>query len=88
LTKDHNPRSIDALQALRTVYNSNNVKVSHVAHLGPTGYIDPLTGKKIYYEGCGPSGERRMNIPGAQHTWEGRTARFPALDLDYDRVTL
>lgn len=87
LTRGDNPASVDASHAERNTFTAH-VPVSHVLHLGPTSYIDHLTGRKIDFEGVGPTGERRMNIEGAQHTWEGKTVRFPDKNAYYQNVNL
>jgi hypothetical protein len=76
ILRNYNPENVDALHANRATYASC-VPVSHVVNLGPTVYIDPQTGKKIYMEGTGPMGSFRMNWPGCQEIYEGRTSIFP-----------
>lgn len=76
MLRNYNPENVDALHANRATYASC-VPVSHVVNLGPTVYIDPQTGKKIYMEGTGPMGSFRMNWPGCQDIYEGRTSIFP-----------
>lgn len=74
--RNYNPANVDALHANRATYASC-VPVSHVLNLGPTVYIDPQTNKKIYLEGTGPMGSFRMNWPGVQDIYEGRSSIFP-----------
>lgn len=76
MLRNYNPENVDALHANRATYASC-VPVSHVLNLGPTVYIDPQTEKKIYLEGTGPMGSWRMNWPGVQDIYEGRSSIFP-----------
>lgn len=82
LLREHNPSSVDSNQTQRSNY-SISMRVSHVANLGPTSYIDHYTLKKEDVEGVGPLGSRRMNMEGCQDVYEGRSVKFPDLAQRY-----
>ncbi len=71
----HNPKKSDIQETNRVTFNAPN-NVSHLLQLGATAYIDPVTGNKVDRHGTGPGGDRRMNQPGAQLTWNGQSFRF------------
>lgn len=73
--RTHNPATTDAAQHARTTYGMA-VPAATVVHLGPTAYTNPQTMRKEDVEGVGPSGERVMNMPGAQLVWNGQSHRF------------
>ncbi len=84
--REHNPAKLDASQATRQAYGQS-VPAATVVHLGPTAYQNPQTGRKDDVEGVGPSGERVMNMPGAQLCWNGQSHRFPQR-AQYELTTL
>lgn len=86
LYRTHNPAKIDAAQHERAQYGMA-VPAATVVHLGPTAYINPQTMRKEDVEGVGPSGERVMNMPGAQLVWNGQSHRFGQRS-EYELTTL
>ncbi len=84
--RSHNPAKTDAMQYERTAYGQS-VQAATVVHLGPTAYTNPQTMRKEDTEGVGPSGERVMNMPGAQLVWNGQSHRFPQ-KTQYDLTTI
>lgn len=58
--------------------------ISLCAHRGPVRYIDQDggSGKLKAVPGTGPRGNFRMNVHGAEKTWNGESVKFPDVTLD------
>lgn len=63
----------------------NAFDISLTAHRAPVTYLQ-ANGRAHTVEGTGPRGNIRMNIPGAEKTWNGESVNFPDIQSNHLRT--
>ena len=81
---EKNTSMVEAMHAERQRY-WQSVDISQVGHICCRTFLDEHSLERVEKEGVGPGCDRRMNMPGAEKTWNGQSTYFPQRVSTYNQ---